>query len=162
MTDYQIAAPSMYGPGGQDTLFDPIVFGFHLPPAESPRTSGITLILTCLFLMPLVPFHRTMALTDSNSLNTISVLLTTAWTSILASSNTLTVASVPPSPSVSLPHLPPIPASSTISPTPEPVTAQVDQVSATGSKQRKSRDDVDPASVIHTTRARKMPKHADA
>ncbi|KAJ7493813.1 hypothetical protein FB451DRAFT_449202 [Mycena latifolia] len=82
MTDYQIAAPSMYGPGGQDTLFDPIVFGFHLPPAESPRTSGITLILTCLFLMPLVPFHRTMPLTDSNSLNTISVLLTTAWTSI--------------------------------------------------------------------------------
>ncbi|KAJ7452858.1 hypothetical protein FB451DRAFT_1185545 [Mycena latifolia] len=40
--------------------------------------------------------------------------------------------SVPPS--TSLPRLPPIPASSPISPTPEPVTAHVDQVSATGSK----------------------------
>ncbi|KAJ7493537.1 hypothetical protein FB451DRAFT_1164437 [Mycena latifolia] len=54
--------------------------------------------------------------------------------------------SVPPSPSTSPPRLSLIPASSPISPTPEPVTAHVDQVSATGSKKRKSRDD--PVNVV--------------
>ncbi|KAJ7476608.1 hypothetical protein FB451DRAFT_1173476 [Mycena latifolia] len=80
MTDYQIAAPSMYGPGGQDTLFDPIYdFG---------ATRNSMNIDFSFFQHP-----------DSGS-----------------------QFSVPPSPSASLPCLPPIPAFSPIPPTLEPVT----------------------------------------
>ncbi|KAJ7447619.1 hypothetical protein FB451DRAFT_1188150 [Mycena latifolia] len=154
MTDYQIAAPSMYGPGGQDTLFNSIPpnfgdfpdFDLSFLDALGPLPSNDA---SYGFQFPQYDFGATHNSMDINF-------------SFFQHPDSGSQFSVPPSPSASLPRLPLTPTSSSIYPTPEPVTAQVDQVSVTSSKQRKSRDDVDPASVIHTTRARNAPKRAHA
>ncbi|KAJ7454458.1 hypothetical protein FB451DRAFT_1408377 [Mycena latifolia] len=138
---------------------------FTSPAESTPNFGGFT-DFDLSFLIPSVPFRRKTLIQNSNSLNSILVLLNSMDIdfSFFQQPDSGTQFSVPPHPSTSLPRLPPIPTSSPISPTPEPVTAHVDQVSATGSesKKRKSQDDVGPVNVIHMPRARKVRKRADA
>ncbi|KAJ7782537.1 hypothetical protein DFH07DRAFT_1010922 [Mycena maculata] len=71
--------------------------------------------------------------------------------------------SAPSSPPNSFPRLPPIPASSPPPPTATPFPAPVHNPVAvpTVSKKRKTRDEVDPRNIIHSSRARKIPRRAD-
>ncbi|KAJ7469936.1 hypothetical protein B0H11DRAFT_2042902 [Mycena galericulata] len=62
-----------------------------------------------------------------------------------------------PMPSSPLPRLPPVPVSSPPAPTPSPTL----QPAVIVPRKRKTRDEVDPANVIHCPRARKVPKRAD-